>query len=124
MDLRFRVGVTDDKLLKTLKSMEAHIETPLRRERLAKLAGVSLRQLERLFRMHLGRGLHQHYMVVRLGRSQQLLRESSLSILEIALATGFASASQFSRAFKRSFGSPPRAARQRHRSVLPPHANH
>jgi transcriptional regulator GlxA family with amidase domain len=113
MDLRFRVGVTDDKLLKTLKAMELHLESPLPRERLAKQAGVSLRQLERLFRIHLRCGVHEHYLALRLGRSRQLLRETSLSILEVAVATGFASASQFSRAFRRVFGFPPRDSRLR-----------
>ncbi|HEY0681312.1 MAG TPA: GlxA family transcriptional regulator [Steroidobacter sp.] len=118
MDLRFRLGVSDSKLLKALKAMEAHIEAPLDRERLAHLAGVSLRQLERSFHSELGRGVHEHYLAVRLGRSRQLLRETSLSILEVALATGFASASQFSRAFKRSFGSTPREARLRDRRII------
>lgn len=118
MDLRFRLGVGDAKLLKALKVMEAHIETPLPRERLADLAGVSLRQLERSFQSELGRGVHEHYLVVRLSRSRQLLRETSLSILEVALATGFASASQFSRAFRRSFNSTPREARVLDRHVV------
>ncbi len=116
MDLRFRLGVADDKLLKALKAMEAHLESPLSRRRLATLAGVSLRQLERSFRSHLGRGVHEHYLALRLGRSRQLLRETSLSILEVALAAGFASASQFSRAFRRMYGFAPREARQRDRS--------
>lgn len=111
MDLRFRLGVGDAKLLRALKAMEAHIEAPLPRERLADLAGVSLRQLERSFQSELGRGVHEHYLALRLGRSRQLLRETSLSILEVALATGFASASQFARAFRRNFNSTPREAR-------------
>jgi transcriptional regulator GlxA family with amidase domain len=115
MDLRFRVGVVDEKLLKVLKAMEAHLEKPLSRERLAGLAGVSLRQLERSSRTHLGRGVHQHYLALRLARSRQLLRETSLSVVEVALATGFASASQFARAFRRAFGSSPREAAQRGR---------
>ncbi len=113
MDLRFRLGVGDDKLLKALKTMEAHLESPLSRERLARLAGVSLRQLERSFQSQLGRGVHEHYLTLRLGRSRQLLRETSLSILEVALAAGFASASQFSRAFRRAYGITPRDARRR-----------
>jgi transcriptional regulator GlxA family with amidase domain len=122
MDLRFRLGVSDDKLLKALKAMEAHLEAPMSRQELATMTGSSLRQLDRSFRRHLGRGVHEHYLALRLGRSQQLLRETSLSILEVALATGFASASQFSRAFRRRFGFPPRAARQRGRRDQSPHA--
>jgi transcriptional regulator GlxA family with amidase domain len=113
MDLRFRLGVGDAKLLRALKAMEAHIESPLPRERLADLAGISLRQLERSFHRDLGRGIHEHYLALRLGRSRQLLRETSLSMLEIALATGFASASQYSRAFRRAFGHQPRECRDR-----------
>lgn len=122
MDLRFRLGVADDKLLKALRTMEAHLEIPLSRQRIANLAGVSLRQIERSFRKHLGRGVHEHYLALRLARSRQLLRETSLSILEVALATGFASASPFSRAFKQAFGFPPREARQSDCRSRNPHA--
>lgn len=111
MDLRFRLGVGDDKLLTVLKTMEANLEAPLSRERLAEVAGISLRQLERSFRKHLRRGLHQHYLALRLGRARQLLRETSLPILEIAVATGFVSASQFARAFRRLFRCTPRSLR-------------
>jgi transcriptional regulator GlxA family with amidase domain len=98
--------------------MESNLETPLSREELANLAGCSLRQLERSFRNQLGKGVHEHYLALRLARSQQLLRETSLSILEVALATGFSSASQFSRAFSRKLGFPPRETRRRDRESL------
>jgi transcriptional regulator GlxA family with amidase domain len=112
MDLRFRLGIADEKLLTVLKAMEANHQAPLSREHLADLVGVSVRQLERSFRSHVGHGLHKHYLALRLERSRQLLRETSLSVFEIALATGFGSASHFSRAFRRAFGSLPREARQ------------
>ena len=76
MDLRFRLGVTDEKLLRVLRAMEANIETPQPRAELARRAGVSLRQLERLFHRHLGRGIHRHYRSLRLDRARQLLRET------------------------------------------------
>ncbi len=119
MDLQARLGIGDGKILEALKAMEAHLEAPLSRERLAKLAGMSLRQLERSFRSHLGRGVHEHYLALRLTRSRQLLRETSLSILEIALATGFASASHFSRAFGRAFGHSPHETRKPIRAIAP-----
>ena len=88
MDLRFRLGVTDEKLLRVLRQMETSIETPQSREDLARIAGVSVRQLERLFRRQLGRGIHAHYSSMRLERARQLLRETTLPILDVALATG------------------------------------
>jgi transcriptional regulator GlxA family with amidase domain len=112
MDLRFRLGVGDEKVLKALRAMEANLERPLSRARLAKLAGTSLRQLERSFRKQLGHGLHAHYLSERLLRAKQLLRETSRSALEIALATGFKSSSQFSRAFSKMHGYSPREARR------------
>jgi len=115
MDLRSRLGVADDRLLKALKVMEVQIETPLSRARLAELAGLSLRQLERAFQSQLGRGVHQHYLSLRLTRSRQLLHETSMSVLEIGLATGFTSASQFCRAFRRQFGATPSQIRARAR---------
>jgi transcriptional regulator GlxA family with amidase domain len=107
MDLRYRLGVADEKLLYVLHAMERGIETPLPRAALAREAGISLRQLERLFRRHIGHGIHQHYRWLRLERARQLLRETTLPVLDVALATGFASSSQFARAYSRAFGEPP-----------------
>jgi transcriptional regulator GlxA family with amidase domain len=117
MDLRHRLGVGDERVLKALKAMEGHLEAPLSRERIAELAGVSLRRLERAFRDQLGHGIHAHYVALRLARSRQFLRETSLSILETALATGFASASQFARAFRQKYGHSPRETRKKERRV-------
>lgn len=112
-DLRLRLGVAEAKVVTVLKAMEANLEEPLAREQLAGLVGLSLRQLERSFGSQTGRGLHEYYLTLRLGRSRQLLRETSFSVLEIGLATGFRSASHFSRAFRRACGFSPREARQR-----------
>ncbi|MFM8301325.1 MAG: GlxA family transcriptional regulator [Actinomycetota bacterium] len=112
MELRFRLGIGDEKLLAALKAMEANLESPVPRSELAALADLSMRQLERAFRAQLGRGIHEHYLSLRLARAQQLLRESSLPILDVALATGFGSASQFSRAYRQAFGAPPSSMRK------------
>jgi transcriptional regulator GlxA family with amidase domain len=107
MDLRYRLGVADEKLLHVLRVMERSIETPFSRTTLAHEAGISLRQLERLFQRHIGHGIHSHYRWLRLERARQLLRETALTVLDVALATGFASSSQFARAYSKVFGEPP-----------------
>jgi len=111
MPLRERLGIAHAPLLRVIARMEQTIETPEPREVLARLANISLRQLERLFRQHLGRSLGEHYLGLRLDRARDLLRQTSLSILETALACGFASASHFSRSYRERFGHPPRAER-------------
>ena len=114
MDLRYRFGVADETLIGVLRSMEMSLETPHPRATLAREAGISLRQLERLFEHHLGRGIHRHYRFLRLERARQLLRETTLPVLDVALATGFASSSQFARAYRRAFGEAPSATRSTH----------
>jgi len=111
MPLRERLGISHAPLLRVVGRMEQSLENPISRAELARTAGVSLRQLERLFRLHLGRSLGEYYLGLRLDRARDLLRQTSLSVLEIALASGFGSASHFSRAYRGRFSHPPRAER-------------
>lgn len=111
MNLRERYGISHPKLLKVLEQMERRIENPASREQLAAAAGISVRQLERLFATHLGATLGGHYASIRLDRAQSLLRQTALPVLEIAVACGFVSASHFSRSYKARFGRAPRVER-------------
>ncbi len=106
-----RFGVHHPKLVQTLLRMEREIENPLPPGELAEKAGVSLRQLERLFARYLGTTIHRHYQRTRLEHARILLRQTTKSISEIALATGFAAPTQFSRSYRRHFGTAP--ARER-----------
>ena len=106
-----RVGSQNPIILDAVKTMEAHVAEPLPLESLAKTAGISPRQLNRLFAEKLGRPTMRYYREVRLEKAQSLLRNSPLSLTEIALATGFANSSHFSRAYAAQFGQPPSAHR-------------
>jgi transcriptional regulator GlxA family with amidase domain len=111
MTLRERFGVTHPRLLRVLEHMEARIEEPASRAALAAVAGLSPRQLERLFQVHLGSTIGEHYLGVRLERAQTLLRQSTMPVLDVAVACGFVSASHFSRSYKQRFGCSPRGER-------------
>lgn len=111
MSLRHRTGTSNPSVLRALEAMEGATEAPLPRAALAAAAGVGVRQLERLFRLHLGRTPGEHYVLLRLERARLLLRQTGLSVLEIAVACGFASASHFSRSYRRAFGCTPSADR-------------
>ena len=113
MPLRERLGIAHAPLLRVIGRMEQTVENPVPRQELARLADVSLRHLERLFRQHLGCSLGDHYLALRLDRARDLARQTSLSVLEIALACGFSSASHFSRTYRARFGRAPRIDRLR-----------
>ncbi len=106
-----RVGTRNAAILEAVRAMEAHVAEPLDLDALAAVANLSPRQLNRLFTDKLGRSTMRYYRDLRLDKAQSLLRNSSLSLTEIALACGFASSSHFSRAYAGSFGQPPSAYR-------------
>ncbi|MCK1496706.1 GlxA family transcriptional regulator [Bradyrhizobium sp. 188] len=113
MALRQRLGIAHAPLLRVISKMEQTVENPASRKELARLAEVSLRHLERLFRQHLGCSIGEHYLALRLERARDLVRQTSLSVLEIALACGFTSASHFSRTYRTRFGEAPLIERRR-----------
>lgn len=78
---------------------------------LASACNLSVSALERRFRKHLGKTPHQYINEVRLTHARQLLLETDSPVGSIALDTGFADHSHFTRAYTRHFGEPPRATR-------------
>jgi transcriptional regulator GlxA family with amidase domain len=112
VSLRERTRVANPKVLKVLALMEERIEHPLTREALADAAGVTLRQLERLFSAHLGQSLASHYLGLRLERARKLLQQTSLPVVEVAIACGFAASAHFARVYQARFGRSPSAERK------------
>lgn len=106
-----RIGGGSAKLAEAVSLMEANLAEPLPTEDIARLVGVSRRQLERLFKQHLDELPSRYYAQMRLARARRLLQQTSQSILQIALACGFASGSHFSNAYRAHFGHTPREAR-------------
>jgi transcriptional regulator GlxA family with amidase domain len=111
LSLRERVGINNDRVLRVLAEMEANLEEPAALKDLAKRAGVSLRQLERLFSAHLNVTVSECYLRIRLEKAAELLRKTGSSVTTIATACGFQSSSHFSRTFKARYGTPPSAER-------------
>lgn len=107
-----RFGTFHPTLLLVLEKMEATIENPLDRAAMARFAGTSTRHLDRLFSERINSTFLETYRSIRLAHGRRLLEQSSLSIGEIAFATGFSSAGHFSRAFKAWQGSSPATFRQ------------
>ncbi|MCW1988519.1 UNVERIFIED_ORG: AraC family carnitine catabolism transcriptional activator [Sphingomonas sp. R1F5B] len=107
-----RLAIRDPHLLRAIAAMEAHLDLPLRSADLARQAGVGVRRLERLFLAHLGVSPQRHYRRLRLERARVLLETTDLRVLDVALATGFDSASALTRDLRRAFGITATAARR------------
>ena len=107
-----RYRISHPGLIRALDAMHEHVAEPLPRDALATVAGVSVRQLERLFATYVGRAVGQEYLRIRLDAAMQLLRETALPRIEVAVACGFVDASHFSRAFRGRFGMTPSRARR------------
>lgn len=94
-----------------IRLMEDHIADPLTLSQLARLAGVSTRQLQRHFQADFGLSVAQYYTNIRLSKADELLRQTRLSITEIADLVGFSNQSNFARAFRAAHGTSPRQRR-------------
>ena len=110
-----RLGITNTKMVAAIDLMDAHIERPLTIADLAGRVGLSQRRLERLFREHLQQSPVRFYIRTRLAHARRLLLQSDMPIVEIALASGFATHEHFSRSYKAEFGHAPIAERQNNR---------
>ena len=111
MPIRVRLGVHHPKLIMAIELMESNVEEPLAQDQLATYVGMSRRQLERLFKKHLGRTPAQYYLELRLERARHLLYQTDLPIMNVACACGFVSASHFSTCYRQMYGKTPRQER-------------
>ena len=87
--------------------MERNLEHPLPIGDIARHVALSHRQFDRLFRKHTGLSPVRYYVDVRLDRARGLVTQTDMPILDVAIACGFGSNSQLSRAYKQRFGISP-----------------
>ncbi len=109
--LKYTMGVAPPKLIEATTLMESNIEEPIALEELAGLLSISRRQLERLFKGNLDCSPSRYYLRLRLYRARQLLKQTSLSIIEVASLCGFVSTPHFSKCYRTYLGLTPREER-------------
>lgn len=112
MSIEERLGIHSSVLASAIQAMSSHIEDPVNCEDIAEIVGISHRQMQRLFKDNLGMSPANYYLNMRLEHGDNLLRKTSLDILTIATATGFSSASHFSKCYRKQFGISPRERRK------------
>ena len=109
-----RIGVRHPKLSQVIQMMEGNIEDPISPANLAEVVGMSTRQLERLFRRYLNRSPKRYYMELRLQKARNLLMQTDMSVINVALACGFASPSHFSKCYRAHYNTTPYRERGTH----------
>jgi AraC family transcriptional regulator, glycine betaine-responsive activator len=104
---RMAVLHRSEKLAAAIAAMEGNMDAPLGVDRLASRAGLTRRQLHRLFRHHTGMSPTEYYRDVRLRRARLMLLNTTAPIVEVAVATGFSTHSHFTKCYRLRFGVSP-----------------
>jgi len=107
------------RLLRAKDRMDAasHEDWPVRR--LARVSAVSEAHFARSFKQAFGVPPHRYLLTRRIERAMALLRDTGLSITEIAFQTGWQSLGSFGRTFRDITGENPGAIRARARAMAP-----
>lgn len=118
LPLRARLGVQNSKVLTIIELMEANLAEPLSLVEIADHVGLSRRQIERLFSQEMGRSPARYYLEIRLDRARHLLIQSSLPVVEVAVACGFVSASHFSKCYRELYARSPQQERGERKPLM------
>ncbi len=107
-----QAGLYRRSVATALQLMENHIAEPLSLPDIARLTGLSARQLQRQFIEDVGLTVARTFLNMRLEKADQLLRQTRLPIIDVALAAGFSNQTHFSRVYRRKFGQTPTERRK------------
>ena len=110
-----RGGLPPGALKRVREYIEAHLEDRPSLEKLAATAGLSVFHFARAFKQSQGMTPHSYLLHRRVVRAQELLSATDLSLSQIALVSGFADQSHFTRHFRQRVGVPPSSFRRSQR---------
>ncbi|ACO80249.1 Response regulator [Azotobacter vinelandii CA] len=96
-----------------MRLIARHLDRPPPLTELARQVGTYDKRLSGVFRRRLGMTVFAWIREERLRKSQELLRDSSMSIQDIAELVGFSSAGNFATAFRERLGMTPSEFRER-----------
>lgn len=99
--------VVEPRVRRALLLIEQNLTRSVPIEAVAIELGISVRQLERLCRRHLGMGPAALYRRMRMRFAHWLIENTDHPVMEVAIEAGFNDSSHFSRQFKRTYGLSP-----------------
>ncbi len=101
------------RIAEAISHLETHYNEEVDPATLAEIARMSERSFFRIFQSAMSLSPMAYVLQLRINRAAALLRNSGLSITEIAYEVGFNDSNYFTRQFKRLFEQSPRQYRQR-----------
>ena len=101
-------GLSKFKLQQITEYINEHLHEEVKLIELAAIVQISPYHFLRLFKQSTGITPHQYILQRRIDKAKYLLRQSELSITDIALRVGFCDQSHFTRCFKRLVGMTPK----------------
>lgn len=104
--------VEDARVKMCLLLMEESVHQRCDFTKLSREAGLSRRQLERLFKRHIGVGPKKAFLRMRLEKAKQVIQYTDQTIMRIAINFGYESQDHFSKSFRAHFGVLPREMRK------------
>jgi len=102
-----RLQARHPRVKRLLKVLDTHLDDRLSVAQIAAFERISEREVQRLFQTHLAMSPQAYHRKLRLQKARLMLRQTDLSISDVAIRCGFASGSDFSRAFRREFRQTP-----------------
>ncbi len=111
MELTRRNRIHHPAVASAMQLLERTPERAIGVPELAEQAGISTRQLLRLFAQIVGEGPSRYHRRLRLEHARSLLRHTAITITEASVAVGFESLTHFSRAYRQQYGRAPGADR-------------
>ncbi len=108
-----------DRVKQVVENIENNIENDFDIKSLAKEYSLSPWHFQRLFKGIVGDSLGGYMRGRRLTRGAELLLESELDIIDIAVEVGFGSHEAFTRSFKKQFSQTPKEFRKLSPKVIP-----
>jgi len=103
------------RMRRVIEYIEENLDGDLSLEAMAAEVDISPIYLARAFKAAVGQSPHRYVLQRRVERAKELLRNTELPVVDVALSSGFSSQSHLSYWFQRYVGVPPAAYRQ-HRS--------
>ena len=105
-------GVGSPIVRRAIRIFDETLEEPVPMVTVARRLGISVRQMERAFKQALGRTAFEVREELRVRRAKELLADSEMTLLEVAVASGFTDTRSMNRSFQRQKQKAPRTFRK------------